>query len=84
MLDRAEKKDGLYSNYMSPETGKFSGAHVSLGALGDSFYEYLVNLSLPTGLHSFYFQLKSYIHTAKKDEQAYHMYKNASAAIQKQ
>ncbi|KAH7722125.1 Protein MANS-2 a [Aphelenchoides avenae] len=68
VLDRAEKKDGLYSNYMSPETGKFSGAHVSLGALGDSFYEYL---------------LKSYIHTAKTDEQAYHMYKNASAAIQK-
>jgi len=68
VLDVAVKKDGLYPTYISPETGKFVGDHVSLGALGDSFYELL---------------LKSWIRSGKKDEQAYRMYKEASSAIQK-
>lgn len=65
-MDKATKKDGLYSNYMDVSTGEFVGGHVSLGALGDSFYEYLI---------------KSYIQSGRKDDQAYRMYKNTSAAI---
>lgn len=42
--------------------------HISLGALGDSFYEYL---------------LKSWIQSGKKDEEARYMYDNAMAAIVK-
>jgi mannosyl-oligosaccharide alpha-1,2-mannosidase len=42
VLEKATKKDELYSNYMNPSTGEFLGNHVSLGALGDSFYEYLI------------------------------------------
>ncbi|CAD5232071.1 unnamed protein product [Bursaphelenchus xylophilus] len=68
VLEKIPKKDGLYYNYVDPKTGEFVGSHVSLGALGDSFYEYLI---------------KSYIHTEKQDKQAYYMYRNASDAIQK-
>uniref|UniRef100_A0AC34R7A7 Alpha-1,2-Mannosidase n=1 Tax=Panagrolaimus sp. JU765 TaxID=591449 RepID=A0AC34R7A7_9BILA len=58
---------GLFYNYVSPNTGKFANSHVSLGALGDSFYEYLI---------------KSYLLTNKTDEQALKMHKDASNAIQ--
>lgn len=51
---------------MDVENGEFIGSHVSLGALGDSFYEYLI---------------KSYIQSGNKDDQAYKMYKEASKAI---
>lgn len=66
VIEKANKKDGLYSNYMSTDTGEFIGNHVSLGALGDSFYEYLI---------------KSYVQSGRKDDQAYRLYKNASEAI---
>ncbi|CAD5224264.1 unnamed protein product [Bursaphelenchus okinawaensis] len=68
VLEKSKKKDGLYANYVDPKTGEFVGSHVSLGALGDSFYEYLI---------------KSYVHTDKQDKQAYYMYRNVSEAIQK-
>ncbi|KJH50455.1 glycosyl hydrolase family 47 [Dictyocaulus viviparus] len=67
VLYRAEKSDGLYSNYINPNTGMFSERRqVSLGALGDSFYEYLI---------------KSWIQSDKTDEQARKMYWDASDAI---
>ncbi|VDK42880.1 unnamed protein product [Anisakis simplex] len=67
-LDKIEKIDGgLYPNYMSPETGEWMGSHVSLGAMGDSFYEYL---------------LKSYILTNRSDAQAWRMYTAAMDAVQ--
>ena len=69
VLDRADKPEGLYPNYMNPNSGQFSGSHVSLGALGDSFYEYLI---------------KSYLLTNKTDSQAIRMHKEASNAVQKQ
>ena len=34
---------------INPETGAFNGQQVSLGALGDSFYEYLLKLWLLSG-----------------------------------
>jgi mannosyl-oligosaccharide alpha-1,2-mannosidase len=68
VLDKVEKPQGLYPNYMSPATGQFTGSHISLGALGDSFYEYLI---------------KSYLLTNKTDSQAIRMHKEASEAVQK-
>ncbi|EDQ89803.1 uncharacterized protein MONBRDRAFT_16647 [Monosiga brevicollis MX1] len=34
--------NGLYPNYLNPDTGRWGANEVSIGALGDSFYEYLV------------------------------------------
>lgn len=67
-LDKADKPDGLYPTYMSAETGRFANSHISLGALGDSFYEYLI---------------KSWVMSGKTDDQALRMHKAASDAIQK-
>ncbi|EPB67466.1 glycosyl hydrolase family 47 [Ancylostoma ceylanicum] len=70
VLDRAEKVNGLYSNYINSDTGKFTRSyHMSLGALGDSFYEYLI---------------KSWLQSGKTDEQARKMYWEVSKAIQEQ
>jgi len=66
-LDTIEKPNGLYPTYMNPNTGKFGNTHISLGALGDSFYEYLI---------------KSYLLTNKTDTQALKMHTAASEAIQ--
>ncbi|KAK6056971.1 glycosyl hydrolase family 47 [Cooperia oncophora] len=69
VLDRQEKPNGLYPNYINPDTGKFTvNHHVSLGALGDSFYEYLI---------------KSWLQSGKTDMQAKRMYWEVSEAIQK-
>uniref|UniRef100_A0A914DVW8 Alpha-1,2-Mannosidase n=1 Tax=Acrobeloides nanus TaxID=290746 RepID=A0A914DVW8_9BILA len=67
ILDKAEKSEGLYPSFMSPETGKFTYNFVTVGALADSFYEYLI---------------KSWILSGKSDEQALKMHKSASDAIQ--
>lgn len=48
-LDKARKHSGLYSVYVSPQTGEFTREHITLGALGDSFYEYLLKLWLLKG-----------------------------------
>lgn len=65
VLDGAQKpKHGLYPyctrqllinllilvfEDVNPESGTFNGQQVSLGALGDSFYEYLLKLWLLSG-----------------------------------
>lgn len=43
-LKGVEKEFGLYYNYLSPQTGKWCMKDASIGALGDSFYEYLYKL----------------------------------------
>ncbi|CAL4062907.1 unnamed protein product, partial [Meganyctiphanes norvegica] len=57
---------GLYPNYLNPKTGKWGQRHTSLGALGDSFYEYLI---------------KAYVQSGSKDEVAREMYETAIKAI---
>ena len=42
VLVSVERPQKLYPNYLHPETGKWGQEHTSLGALGDSFYEYLI------------------------------------------
>ena len=54
MVSSVPRPKGLYPNYMNPKTGKWGQAHTSMGALGDSFYEYL---------------LKEWIRSGKRDMQ---------------
>ncbi|OWF42049.1 mannosyl-oligosaccharide 1,2-alpha-mannosidase IA-like [Mizuhopecten yessoensis] len=65
-LNSLEKPNGLYPNYLNPRTGRWGQQHTSVGALGDSFYEYL---------------LKAWILSGKKDTQAREMYDAAVKAI---
>ncbi|KAK7107386.1 mannosyl-oligosaccharide 1,2-alpha-mannosidase IA-like [Littorina saxatilis] len=66
VLNQLEKPSGLYPNYLNPKTGKWGQHHVSIGALGDSFYEYL---------------LKSYLLSGKEDLEAKKMYDGAVTAM---
>jgi mannosyl-oligosaccharide alpha-1,2-mannosidase len=43
-LSKVEKENGLYYNYISPMNARWCMKHASIGALGDSFYEYLLKL----------------------------------------
>ncbi|CAF1514021.1 unnamed protein product, partial [Didymodactylos carnosus] len=52
----------MYYNYISSSTGKWCQKYASLGAMGDSFYEYL---------------LKSWLLSGKTDERARTMFQNS-------
>jgi len=67
-VNAKEKDNGLYLNYINPQNGKWGQRHVSLGALGDSFYEYL---------------LKAWLLSGKKDHVAREMYDAAVVALEK-
>jgi len=43
-LDSLEKSNGLYPLYIDRNSGNFIGREISFGALGDSFYEYMLKL----------------------------------------
>lgn len=64
---------GLYPVNVNVDTGHLSGAHITLGALGDSFYEYLMKMWLYTG-DSFYKRM--YEQTA--DSIASNLYRKSS------
>ncbi|XP_050669737.1 mannosyl-oligosaccharide alpha-1,2-mannosidase IA-like isoform X2 [Leptidea sinapis] len=69
VFNNIQKPDGLYPNYINPRTGQWGQRHMSLGALGDSFYEYL---------------LKAWLVTNGEDEQARAMFDEAmQAALEK-
>ena len=44
ITEKPKPPNGLYPNYIHPETGKWGASETSLGALGDSFYEYLLKI----------------------------------------
>ncbi|XP_053561359.1 mannosyl-oligosaccharide 1,2-alpha-mannosidase IC [Bombina bombina] len=67
ILNKIEKPQGLYPNYFSPVSGNWVQHHVSLGGLGDSFYEYLI---------------KSWLMSARQDNEAKGMYYEALEAIE--
>ncbi|XP_028412795.1 mannosyl-oligosaccharide 1,2-alpha-mannosidase IA-like [Dendronephthya gigantea] len=67
-VDKIDKPQGLYPNYLNPRNGAWGQNHVSLGALGDSFYEYLI---------------KSWIQSGKTDKQARKMYDDTIEAVEK-
>ncbi|XP_013138734.1 PREDICTED: mannosyl-oligosaccharide alpha-1,2-mannosidase isoform A-like [Papilio polytes] len=64
-LYNIEKPGDLYPNYINPRTGQWGQRHMSLGALGDSFYEYL---------------LKAWLVSGRADEQAREMFDVAMQA----
>lgn len=64
---RDASENNMYYNYINQDNGKWCQKHASLGALGDSFYEYL---------------LKSWILSGRKDEQARSMYEQAMKAAE--
>merc|ERR1712073_20219 len=64
----AERPKALYPNYLNPRTGKWGQQHTSVGALGDSFYEYLI---------------KEWLRSGKKDNVAKDMFDEAALDIEK-
>ncbi|XP_057670068.1 mannosyl-oligosaccharide alpha-1,2-mannosidase IA isoform X2 [Diorhabda carinulata] len=66
VLQDLDKPNGLYPNYLNPKTGKWGQHHMSIGALGDSFYEYL---------------LKAWLQSNKEDNEARQMFDDSMAAI---
>lgn len=68
VIRKTDRPGGLYPNYMNPKTGKWGQRHTSVGALGDSFYEYLI---------------KSYMQSNCKDTVAKEMYEEAIDVITK-
>ncbi|XP_076128015.1 mannosyl-oligosaccharide 1,2-alpha-mannosidase IA-like [Alosa pseudoharengus] len=68
VLKRLDKPSGLYPNYLNPNSGNWGQHHVSVGGLGDSFYEYL---------------LKAWIMSDKSDEEGRKLYYEALQAIEK-
>uniref|UniRef100_A0A2R5LN53 alpha-1,2-Mannosidase n=1 Tax=Ornithodoros turicata TaxID=34597 RepID=A0A2R5LN53_9ACAR len=67
LLHSMEKPKGLYPNFLNPKTGHWGQHHMSMGALGDSFYEYL---------------LKAWLQSDKEDTQAKLMVADAIQAIE--
>ncbi|KJH42565.1 glycosyl hydrolase family 47 [Dictyocaulus viviparus] len=67
-LTEIEKPNGLYPLYLNPKTGKWGSVSYSIGALGDSFYEYL---------------LKHWLITGKKDTPTKNEYDSAVFAMEK-
>lgn len=65
-LEKIEKKDGIYFNYLHPNTGKWCVKHATIGALADSFYEYL---------------FKIWIYKGQSDEKALETYLSAMDAL---
>ncbi|XP_056620406.1 mannosyl-oligosaccharide 1,2-alpha-mannosidase IA [Triplophysa dalaica] len=68
VLNRLDKPQGLYPNYLNPNSGQWGQHHVSVGGLGDSFYEYL---------------LKAWLMSDKSDDEGKKLYYDALQAIEK-
>lgn len=66
VLKRLTKPNGLYPNYLNPKTGRWGQHHMSMGGLGDSFYEYL---------------LKAWIQSGYKDDESREMFDEAMSAV---
>ena len=69
VIKNTERPKSLYPNYFNPRTGKWGQQHTSLGALGDSFYEYL---------------LKEWLRSGRTDLEAKSMFDAAALDIEQQ
>lgn len=65
-LESITPPNGLLPLFLAPNTGQFAGSQISLGAMGDSYYEYLIKL---------------YLYTKKTEPQYLRMYKKSLAGI---
>lgn len=66
-VNKVPRPKKLYPNYLHPKTGKWGQQHTSVGALGDSFYEYL---------------LKEWLRSGKRDTVAKQMFDEAATDIE--
>ena len=66
-LDNKQKLNNLYPNYLNPVTGQWGQNFCSVGAMGDSFYEYLI---------------KEWLRSGKTDKQAKKMFDEAVTGIE--
>uniref|UniRef100_A0A1A9X3F2 alpha-1,2-Mannosidase n=1 Tax=Glossina brevipalpis TaxID=37001 RepID=A0A1A9X3F2_9MUSC len=66
ILRKLEKPNGLYSSFLNPATAQFGKSHISLGAFGGTFYEYL---------------LKAWLQSNQTDKEARQMFDDAMLAI---
>jgi len=66
-LDNKQKDNNLYPNYLNPVTGQWGQNIISMGAMGDSFYEYLI---------------KEWLRSGKTDKQAKKMFDEAVVGIE--
>lgn len=48
LMRRVEKPHGLFPPFINPTTGRWVTSKIVFGALGDSFYEYLIKQWLLT------------------------------------
>lgn len=67
-LSALEKPNGLYPIYLNPKTGRWGQREYSIGAMADSFYEYL---------------LKQWLITGKEDELTKREYDSAIEAMER-
>jgi mannosyl-oligosaccharide alpha-1,2-mannosidase len=68
-LSKVKLDSGLYFNYLNQNTAQWCMKHASIGALGDSFYEYL---------------LKYWLYNNKRDADLFNMYIKSMDAIRTQ
>ena len=47
-LERISPADGLYPLFVDQNSGGFQGDQISFGAMGDSFYEYMIKMDVYT------------------------------------
>ncbi|KJE94527.1 mannosidase [Capsaspora owczarzaki ATCC 30864] len=66
VMERNMREDGLVPIYISPTSGTFSTNHITLGARGDSYYEYL---------------LKQWLQGGKKEARLHKMYTRAMDGV---
>lgn len=48
-LKRVQTQDGLLPTFMNPVTGEAAHGDLSMGAMADSYYEYLLKMWIQTG-----------------------------------
>ena len=48
LMERVNKPNGLYPTFIHPRSAAWTSGKVAFGALGDSFYEYLIKQWLQT------------------------------------
>ncbi|KAG8288330.1 hypothetical protein J6590_018850 [Homalodisca vitripennis] len=66
LVNKLEKPRNLYPVYLSPVTGEWGQHHVTMGPLGDSFFEYL---------------LKEWLRSGRETQDARKMYDEAMEAV---
>ena len=74
VVSSLERPKKLYPNYLHPKTGKWGQPHTSVGALGDSFYEYLLKEWLRSGKRDLQVSIRSIFSLHTKEIMKHHIH----------